>query len=71
VNIDDKQFSASDKFTSVLRSPLQTFSVPARLGITNKKWPAERDQIDAEKAEANRALFDGRAHYFGPRAGRG
>jgi hypothetical protein len=37
VNTDDKQIAASDEITSVLRSPLQTFSVPNRLGIATKE----------------------------------
>jgi hypothetical protein len=71
VNID-KQIAPSDKVTSVLRPPLQAFSVPARLGTAIKEWPAAIDQIDvlraAKKAKANRALFDGRVPSFSPRA---
>jgi hypothetical protein len=37
VNTDNKQIAASDEVTSVLRPPLQTFSLPARLGIVTKE----------------------------------
>jgi hypothetical protein len=56
VNTDDKQIAASDEVTSVLRPPLQTFSVPFASGSRprNCRWYLTRSTRSGQQRRPKR-----------------